>query len=507
MSELNIDWSKIVEPIQFFGLQENFEESELKKAYKSYIKVYKPDLFPEEFKKIRKAYEGLLNRLAFNRYEKEIEEIESSKNISLEIKNETVEVTPPDVNLEDLSAIKKYLENAPLNAKTCLSWAVYSDLVPEEKDHFYWLAKGVQFLEANDYYYSSYINLFVKSTKASEDWLPILQSFASSYKAESFYYFLYPIFSQIINDLPAEKVVECLVNCEKKLIYVGDYIQTKIELYLMLLRKCVWECKSASSQHLFDFLISHQSSLHDDQFSELEFNQNLKKFFEFQDPVILQNQLCVHTNQLIYSFVVNDEEKCRVILLEIKKYLEEDLSYDPLYESQLFNEFCDIQCKIVDYIIFEIGHILIFKDFSDKLIINNAIAFNEMVEKTYAKSLTYQAFWFLRILFCAPPFFLIVLYVILLNVLLIVGYFLLPKFKIMFLTWEYKIDEKLYKKKLCRKSFDFIFQNKIMMDQIAVLPQIYADPKKIENTRKLYERMTKIKIYEFHDLFAKITTN
>jgi hypothetical protein len=503
MSDLNIDWSKVTEPIQFFGLSETFEESELKKAYKSYIKVYKPDLHPEEFKKIRKAYESLLNRLAFNAYEKELETLEN--NLEPTKTTETVGPKIIEDEFKDIASIKEFLDKAPLNAKSCLYWAAYSDMVKGERDHFYWLMKGVQYLDMHDYYYCSHLNLFVRSSKASDEWVIILQNLASNIKADVFYFFLHPVFSQLLKDLPTEKVISCLINCEKKLIYSGDYIQSKIDVYLMLLRKCVFEGKLNSIQHLFEFLNSQQSKLHDDQFSEFEFNQNLKEYFQKRGLYINQNKLCERVNQLIESFIGSDEENCRTLILEIKRTFKNDLVYDASFYSQEFNDFCKCLCKIVDYIIFDVGHILSIKNFNDRVIINNAVNFNEMIEKTYARSLTYQTFWFTRILFCSPPIFLIVIYAVLFSVFLIIGYFTLDKIKAFFSNWENKIDEKLYDKVFKRKVFEYIFQNNIMMDHISLLPQIYAEPKKIENTKKIYEKITKVYVYELHDLFAKVT--
>lgn len=61
MGELNIG-----NPLKFFELEENFSKKDLKRSYTRKIKLYKPEKFPEEFKKIRSAYEELERMLDYN---------------------------------------------------------------------------------------------------------------------------------------------------------------------------------------------------------------------------------------------------------------------------------------------------------------------------------------------------------------------------------------------------------------------------------------------------------
>ena len=57
------DWALLPsQPAQFFGLPVDFERSDLKRAYNRLLKVYKPERHPEQFQKIRAAYEALEGR-------------------------------------------------------------------------------------------------------------------------------------------------------------------------------------------------------------------------------------------------------------------------------------------------------------------------------------------------------------------------------------------------------------------------------------------------------------
>ncbi len=53
------------QPIAFFGLKEPFDRKELKRAYNSLVRKFKPDKAPQEFQKIRAAYELLDSNLRY----------------------------------------------------------------------------------------------------------------------------------------------------------------------------------------------------------------------------------------------------------------------------------------------------------------------------------------------------------------------------------------------------------------------------------------------------------
>ncbi|HVW00330.1 MAG TPA: J domain-containing protein, partial [Planctomycetaceae bacterium] len=60
------DWSLLPhDPEKFFGLDEFYDRRDLKRAYNQYLKRFKPEKHPEEFQRLRAAYEGLEQRLRY----------------------------------------------------------------------------------------------------------------------------------------------------------------------------------------------------------------------------------------------------------------------------------------------------------------------------------------------------------------------------------------------------------------------------------------------------------
>ena len=59
MTPAQPNWDLVHDPVAFFGLPEDYDRSQLKRAYKTLILRYRPDKSPAEFERIRKAYEIL----------------------------------------------------------------------------------------------------------------------------------------------------------------------------------------------------------------------------------------------------------------------------------------------------------------------------------------------------------------------------------------------------------------------------------------------------------------
>lgn len=74
------------DPYIILGLDEDASKTDIKKAYVKLIKKYKPESFPEEFKKIREAYERAIEWLSDDHYihQMEIDYEKEKKNLNLE---------------------------------------------------------------------------------------------------------------------------------------------------------------------------------------------------------------------------------------------------------------------------------------------------------------------------------------------------------------------------------------------------------------------------------------
>jgi hypothetical protein len=60
------EWNRLPrDPAGFFGLSGEFDRKDLKRAYNSLLRIYKPEKYPEEFQRIRAAFEQLDEQLRY----------------------------------------------------------------------------------------------------------------------------------------------------------------------------------------------------------------------------------------------------------------------------------------------------------------------------------------------------------------------------------------------------------------------------------------------------------
>jgi curved DNA-binding protein CbpA len=533
MADLNIDWSKLSQPILFFGLPQDFELADLKKSYKSYIKLYKPDLHPEEFKKIRKAYEELLEEIDLERYD-EIQPKAIDENIVKINVNDVTKSNQEDYtfvnafeqkktsDFNSISAVEDSLKAMPLNSKTCLYWASFSDIKTTERNHFYWLVKGAQYLQPREYSYAAFIYQYLKSTNAQENWLDILLELSPQIKVEIFYSFLAPIFNKLIKEINAEKVIQCLFLCEKKIIYTGDYLEHKQELYLIILGRGVLTEKPEIFGPIVDCVQNYKSRLSDEQYNLFEFYLNLIDYTKERKKINFTHELNQKFDELITNYVSADEEKCRKLILDIKLYFKMNLTFDLQFVNEEFNLFSVPLHKVLVFIFDDLSHILSYQELSDKMKIKQADMFNDLISKTYNRSIKYVFYKPVLANFAQSSIILLAMLIIplleLFNIFrlnlwpipifyitILAGYFLTKKkINIYLANILDKFDYQIYHKKIQKKIFYLIFKKELSLANISLLPDIYKDQNKIINAKIVYQRLIKEKIYFIHELFIRI---
>lgn len=113
------NWNDIHDPIKFFKLDEDFDRKTLKRAYTKLIKQFKPEKFPEEFQKIRQAYEELEEELAYGIRRPHL----PSNELSTAIKNEVLSEQENNDSTEEfiepiLTPRKSFIEQVQEKGKT-----------------------------------------------------------------------------------------------------------------------------------------------------------------------------------------------------------------------------------------------------------------------------------------------------------------------------------------------------------------------------------------------------
>jgi len=149
MSEPN--WSLLPQSAkEFFGLGEEFDRKELKRSYNKLIRVYKPEKHPEEFQKIRAAFEQLENELRHGVKSMNVAAAMQAYQWQGESAVAAASAAPPSIRdrLKNESITEIYKELSASTTKAPYDFfvlATLSDLVQNDRTmYFKWLLTGIQ---------------------------------------------------------------------------------------------------------------------------------------------------------------------------------------------------------------------------------------------------------------------------------------------------------------------------------------------------------------------------
>ncbi len=293
-------------PLKFFQLQRGCDQRALKRAYGKLIRQFKPERFPEEFKKIRAAYEQLQQEIEYGYWEDEQEttpddeiaidaksESGSDEN-SVENNDEPIIIQGPvsaPMNVSVESSWKTRLEKeqpedlyAELEAKTpkqpddFLKLAILSDVVidqpePGEPPQFEtWLLRGIE--QATEPHIliqalSNYFEQLPEDRFIDESHLAqYLLQLAEIITTHRFFRVTLPLWFELLREASFETFQETLDRCEVILFDPNE--QEKLIFYVQMLNAMQWKIDEARR-------IAYSHGLYQPEFDELTDWLEMKK--------------------------------------------------------------------------------------------------------------------------------------------------------------------------------------------------------------------------------------
>lgn len=330
----DFNWDNLSEPQAFFKLSDGFDKKDLKRSYNKYIKRFKPETYPEEFQKIRKAYEEALDFLRDGSF-KEIIDIDSESSIlddyseissefgyddilenSEEIDNEVLE----GINLER-EKLLKWLDEKPLddfynalkeNADNPINYyhlAIVSDVVSSEEDFIFWILKGIKKFGYQNEVLGDILNEFVKKNNIGSGWSESALIFSKKCPASLYYQCLSDMMSELGHSLDSKKFIKLLNDCEENLDFHDDYLSDKCYFYLKIIIEFALKGDMSWLEEKYDYIDQNQDLLSEPAFEYFELIGSLFAFREISvifDEQIKSNELTNAISKCIKSFCTRD---------------------------------------------------------------------------------------------------------------------------------------------------------------------------------------------------------
>ncbi len=256
------------DPAGFFELSTGFDRKTLKRAYGKLIRQFKPEKFPEQFQKIRAAFEALDGQLRYGQlpstdskgqiYQWQVETAaayDANKSASSGMENAAAEAVP----LHDLLRTEKpsvlYRQISQSDRKTPYDYfalAILSDLVQtDQKKFFQWLLTGLKEHPQDKGLFSLLYQYF--QTDLPLELIPTLLLTTSKAICDDRYYYLTEsAWLRLLRSTKFPVFRETLARCEANL---KDFrINARIAFYIQTLRPALWRADAQWLRKTIDWL-------------------------------------------------------------------------------------------------------------------------------------------------------------------------------------------------------------------------------------------------------------
>lgn len=360
------DWDLLARnPIQFFQLQEGFDRKDLKRSYNRLLRQYKPEKFPQEFQRIRGAYEELERQLRYgqanqqdelNAWKDELnlpasEAKKPAESASSEGDQESLpasseplqqadprslesialQLTAGDANLEEL-----YFELQDRTGKTPPEYyalSLLADFVEPDKPLAFlgWLLAALKEWP-NDQGISSLVYQYLNAQVAESHLSKVLVACSKAVSNDGFYALTEGAWDRLMRLMPFPKFLETLQECEANL--QGDtQIAGRLTFYLHTLRYAQWAEPSDWPRQTLDYLENNYEQIPPHLEGDLDLLVAAQEYIEVREVFVNSAPLCKrldHVLKLVFTedVLVADRAMvdCQLDMLEAPNQIYEAFS-------------------------------------------------------------------------------------------------------------------------------------------------------------------------------------
>lgn len=264
------------QPEQFFSLTGEYDVRDLKRSYNALIRRFKPEKFPEEFQRIRAAYERLNDALRYGetsqsntlppqtqfdwsappapkQQDHDLPEDQATLPPAGSPAEAANEESAPLIDFPELhervkqeSLPELYEELASLPHKTPYDYyalALLSDLQPEEAGSFpLWLLKGLK-AHPEEPALFELLHQYFLTDQSTEGLGKLLVQTSRIVRNDRFYYLTENAWDRLLRDVPFSQFRQVLEACETNLL--DHEVDHLLVFYVHLLKAALWKADPA----------------------------------------------------------------------------------------------------------------------------------------------------------------------------------------------------------------------------------------------------------------------
>ncbi len=346
------------DPEAFFGLSGEYDLRDLKRKYNSFIRQFKPERFPEEFQKIRAAFERLNDALRYHErpgtsviqpdqqfdwkfneptkqnpqpekrppelveprefpFPDDARPVERSDSLSAQSDpqplHERISVESLPGIFEDL---KQKEEKTPYDYYTL---AVLSDIRQEETHAFaYWLLEGLQAHPDEPALFELLRQYF--ANQPDPDGLPeLLEATSRAVRTDRYYYLTERAWDELLCHDAFSDFREHLETCEANLL--DHRIDHMLVFYLHILKTAVWKASDHWLREKFGEIEAHYDRLPYWAEEEIDFLEQINLYRSQRSEFLEGGPVRAMIDQAIFDYCTKRESDADRSFLECQNQL------------------------------------------------------------------------------------------------------------------------------------------------------------------------------------------
>lgn len=282
MNEQLGDWDCLPhDPLGFFGLQRGFDRKDLKRAYGKLIRQYKPETHPQQFQRIRQAYEQLES---LNRYGAEQQMAQTQRSAwesVLAAEKELVAGQPAEIKrprrsvtelaiADPVDTFRRLKKREIRTPQDYFVMAVLADVLERDQPHRFlrYLLAGLK-EHAGDPGLTQLVVEYMRGDVPTKIAPNVLLATAKACPTAAFYRITEPLWERLLRDEAFETFQQTLRQCESHLKRVDP--RSKLVFYIRVMRIAIWKAPKKWVDEVLSKLESEAADVDASSEADLEF--------------------------------------------------------------------------------------------------------------------------------------------------------------------------------------------------------------------------------------------
>ncbi|MEM6692200.1 MAG: J domain-containing protein [Planctomycetota bacterium] len=235
-------------PVNFFGLSEEFDRRDLKRAYGGLIRAYKPETHPREFQLIREAYEHLESAIRYGVKKALAQNQSEAWDALIDKVGDRVDSGQATQSIDSVLSITQAAVKSPAkvfaklrdqNTRSPQDYFVLcflSDLVSrgDRRGFFRWLLRGLKD-HPSDPGLQSLVSSFLRTDVSDGDAAAALQALAKVLRGQDYFRVTEPLWDRVLDSLSFEDFQKLFVVCRQQIVQVSPTQEAAFQSRLLRL--------------------------------------------------------------------------------------------------------------------------------------------------------------------------------------------------------------------------------------------------------------------------------